>query len=148
MSPVTNGGRGFSGKAVRNPATGLVVQTAWGDSGLMNLRDYSPWLADHWFDVKLFIERSINFSNDALHIFAGIAIQLAVAAISRRGVGSIWPWLAVLAFELFNEWADLSNENFPNPFMQFGEGMKDILLTMAVPTLLLIVARRWPRILR
>lgn len=64
--------------------------------------------------------------------------------MSTRSIG---PWLMVLALELANEWSDLYIEVWPQHAMQWGESAKDVLLAMALPTLLLIVARYRPRLL-
>jgi hypothetical protein len=103
------------------------------------------FVALDWYQAKTFIEHAIGFSHDALHVFVGVVIQLGIAALLRRSLQSIWPWLIVLALELGNEWVDLSIERWPVPAEQFGEGAKDILLTIALPTLLLLVARFRPR---
>ena len=100
-----------------------------------------------WFEAKTFIERSLSFADDALHIWAGVAIQLAVCLIMRRSVASVWPWLAVLVLELANEAVDLWIERWPDLAQQLGEGAKDVALTMALPTLLLLVSRRAPQLL-
>jgi hypothetical protein len=102
-------------------------------------------LAIDWYQAKTFIEHAISFSHDALHVLVGVVVQLVIAALLRRSLRSIWPWLIVLALELGNEWVDLAIERWPVPAEQYGEGMKDILLTMALPTLLLLVARFRPR---
>jgi len=97
-----------------------------------------------WEDWKLFVERSISFSSDALHIMVGVCIQLAVARLSRRGMSSWLPWLVVLLLTFLNELGDLRYERWPNLAMQLGEGTKDVLLTMFVPTLLFLSARYIP----
>ena len=102
-------------------------------------------LAIDLYQAKTFIEHAIGFSHDALHVLVGVVVQLGIAVLLRRSLRSIWPWLIVLALELGNEWVDLAIERWPVPAEQFGEGMKDILLTMALPTLLLLVARFRPR---
>jgi hypothetical protein len=109
------------------------------------------WLSDlglGWFDLKMLLERSLAFDSDALHVAAGVVVQLLAAAVLRTSVGSTRPWLVVLALELANETVDLWVEKWPDPAMQWGEGLKDVLLTLALPTLLLIVSRTWPKVLR
>lgn len=100
-----------------------------------------------WYQVKLFIEHSSAFSPDALHVFAGVAIQLLTAAVLRRPVSRWAPWLVVLVAIIVNEAIDLWVERWPQPGMQYGEGAKDVLLTMILPTMLLLVARLRPRLL-
>ena len=105
------------------------------------------WLAAHWNDAKTFIEHMIGFSHDALHVLVGVCLQLLFAALLRMSARSIGPWLMVLALEFANEWSDLYIEVWPQHAMQWGESAKDVLLTMALPTLLLIVARYRPKLL-
>jgi hypothetical protein len=102
-----------------------------------------------WFDLKMLLERSLAFDSDGLHVLAGVALQLAAAALLRTSVARWWPWLAVLALTLANEAVDLWIEQWTGPELagQWGESVKDVLLTLALPTLLLVVARRWPRLL-
>lgn len=104
--------------------------------------------ADDWYQVKLFLERASGFSMDALHVIAGVVLQLGIALLFRTSVARPWPWLSVLALELINEASDFRVEIWPQPGMQFGESAKDIILTMALPTLLFLVARYRPKLLR
>lgn len=100
-----------------------------------------------WYKFKTFLEYSTGFTMDAIHVLVGVCLLLFFAAILRRGVRHPLPWLLVLAMELANEWNDLHVETWPDRPRQLGEGFKDILLTMALPTLLLLVARYWPSLL-
>jgi hypothetical protein len=100
------------------------------------------------YQFKLLISHASGFSMDALHVVAGVLLQLGVAWLTRSTVGRWRPWLVVLALELINEGHDLWVEQWPVPGQQYGEGLKDIILTMALPTLLLIVARRRPGLLQ
>lgn len=94
--------------------------------------------------VEMFTERSLGFSHDALHVLIGVCLQLLVAAILRSSVRSVKPWAIVLLLELLNEWHDLYAETWPSAAMQYGESAKDILLTMALPTALLLASRYAP----
>lgn len=100
-----------------------------------------------WYHAKTFVEHAIAFSDDALHIWAGVLIQLLAAALLRRSLGSWWAWSAVLVLELANEAVDLWVERWPDLAQQLGEGGKDIVLTLLLPSLLLLISRRWPRLL-
>lgn len=100
------------------------------------------------YDTKMFLERSLAFHNDALHVMAGLALALVFAALMRRSLAQLSPFFAVLALELVNEANDYFFEIWPNEVpQQFGEIAKDIALTMALPTLMLVVARCWPHLL-
>jgi hypothetical protein len=100
-----------------------------------------------WYQFKLFMEHAIGISMDALHILIGFAIVLVAARLLRRTIASLLPWLILLILELGNEAYDLRVEVWPNLGMQLGEGAKDVMLTMAIPTLLLLIARWWPSLL-
>jgi hypothetical protein len=94
-----------------------------------------------WYQWKLLFQHSTGFSMDALHVIAGVLIQLAVAALFRTSVSGLVPWLTVLGIELVNEANDLRVEAWPSPGMQYGESIKDVVLTMFLPTLLLLVSK-------
>ena len=113
----------------------------------LSISDLLGRVAMDWSQTKTFIEHMIGFSHDALHVMVGVCLQLLFAALFRLSARSIGPWLMVLALELANEWSDLYIEVWPQHAMQWGEGAKDVLLTMALPTLLLIVARYRPKLL-
>jgi hypothetical protein len=100
-----------------------------------------------WYQVKLFIEHASGISMDALHILVGFAIFLVAAWALKRSVASSLPWLATLLLEMGNEAYDLFVELWPDLGSQLGEGAKDIMLTMALPTLLLLLARFHPSLL-
>ena len=81
-----------------------------------------------------------------MHVIGGVVGQIALAALFRSSLARVWPWAAMLLVELVNEWNDLRYEVWPDPGRQWGEGAKDIALTMALPTLLLVLARWAPRL--
>jgi uncharacterized membrane-anchored protein len=99
-----------------------------------------------WHQAKLFVEHFSNIDHDAIHVMAGVALQLLIALLARRSVASWLPWLAVLALAVANEAVDQWIELWPDRGMQQGEAGKDILLTIALPTVLLIVARARPQL--
>lgn len=98
-----------------------------------------------WYQFKLFVEHASGISMDALHIIVGFILFVIAAALLRRGVGSFAPWGALLLIELANEAYDLRVELWPNLASQIGEGAKDIVLTMALPTFMLLLARKKPQ---
>ena len=100
-----------------------------------------------WYQFKLSIERVSGISMDALHILVGFAIFLLVALAFKRSVASPLPWFATLLLEIGNEAHDLTVELWPDIASQLSEGAKDVLLTMALPTLLNMIARWRPRLL-
>jgi hypothetical protein len=101
-----------------------------------------------WHQGKLFIEHSLNVSHQSLHIFIGLLLWLVLALLLRRPVTSWRPWLCLFGVILWNEAVDLWVEQWPDPGQQYGEGAKDLLLTMAVPTVIMLAARKWPDLFR
>src|SRR6185503_14886289 len=98
-----------------------------------------------WYEAKMFIEHAVVFSSDALHVIVGVVVWLVLALVLRKPASHWWPWLGLLALVLFNETVDLWVEQWPDPGMQYGESAKDVLLTMALPTLLMAVSRLRPQ---
>ena len=100
-----------------------------------------------WYQLKLFAEHSTGVSMDALHVIVGVLLQLLIARLFKSSLARPMPLLALLALELINEANDFRVEIWPDPGMQFGEAVKDIVLTMFIPTLIFLVARRHPKLL-
>ena len=100
-----------------------------------------------WYQLKLMAEHASGFSMDALHVIVGVVVQLAVALVTKSSLARPLPLLVVFALQLLNEANDFRVEQWPNPGMQFGESAKDVILTMFLPTLLFLIARRRPKLL-
>jgi hypothetical protein len=100
-----------------------------------------------WHHLKEWAEHASGLNMDALHVYAGLFLQLGAALILRRSLRSPWPWLLVLAAELGNELYDYGYEIWPDRSIQLAEGVRDMWNTMALPTLLLLLARFAPRLL-
>ena len=101
-----------------------------------------------WHQGKLFIEHALTISHDTLHIIAGLLLWIALGLALRRPLPSWRPWLWLFALTLWNEAVDLWVEQWPDPGQQYGEGVKDLLLTMAVPTIVMLVGRARPDLFR
>ena len=101
-----------------------------------------------WYQAKLFLEHSVAVSNDALHVLIGALLHLLLALLMRNPLSSVRPLLVLFALILWNEAVDLWAERWPEPGMQFGEGAKDILVTMLVPTVLMFAVRLRPDLFR
>jgi hypothetical protein len=97
-----------------------------------------------WHQGKLFIEHAVRIDHDALHVILGVLLWLVMALIVRRPLTSWRPWLWVLAFILWNETVDLWIERWPEPAMQYGEGARDLVLTVFLPAVLMFAARTRP----
>ena len=101
-----------------------------------------------WHQGKLFIEHTVAIDHDALHVIVGVLVWLVVGAVTRRSLASFRPWLWVLAVIAWNETVDLWIEQWPDPGMQYGEGAKDLILTMLLPTVLMLAIRSAPGLFR
>ena len=97
-----------------------------------------------WYQVKLFAQHASGISMDALHVIGGTFLLFVAALLLRTTVARPLPLLIVLLIEIANEASDFRAENWPQLAMQAGEGAKDIILTMIVPTLIFLVARYRP----
>jgi hypothetical protein len=101
-----------------------------------------------WHQGKLFLEYSLSVDHDALHVIVGLLVWLVAALLLRRPITSWLSFLWCLAITLWNETVDLWIEQWPDPGRQYGEGAKDVLLTMTVPVLLMAAARLRPDLFR
>ena len=99
-----------------------------------------------WYETKMFIEHASFVSSDALHVLVGTLVWLLFAVVLRRSLSAWLPWVVLLFLTVFNEAIDLSFERWPDLAMQYGESAKDVLLTMTLPTVMMIVARVRPRL--
>ena len=99
-----------------------------------------------WHEGKLYIEQSVTLSHDSLHVIFGTLIWLVAALLLRRPISSWVPWLCVLAVILWNESIDVWLEQWPN--VKPLHGLRDVLLTMFVPTVLMAAARFRPNLFR
>ncbi|GAA4017951.1 hypothetical protein GCM10022280_16620 [Sphingomonas swuensis] len=84
---------------------------------------------------------------DTLHVLGGVILQLVLALLLRTSIASWRPWTVLLLLELANETYDLWFERWPSLPMQLVEGLRDLIGTMLLPTLLMLVARRRPWLL-
>lgn len=99
-----------------------------------------------WYETKQFLSSATAISMDALHVLAGALLFLVFSLLLRKPVTRFSPWLAVLALTLVNEAVDLWVERWPSLGMQLGESVKDVVVTMLIPTVILLTARCIPRL--
>jgi hypothetical protein len=97
-----------------------------------------------WHESKVFIERAIAINHDALHVIVGVLLWAVLGMVIRRPLSSWYPWLWLLAVILWSETVDLWVEKWPDPSQQYGEGAKDVFLTMILPAVLMFVVRWRP----
>tara|TARA_R110002033_G_scaffold558_1_gene5271 strand:+ start:82957 stop:83406 length:450 start_codon:yes stop_codon:yes gene_type:complete len=99
-----------------------------------------------WLEIKDWLELSTGLDRDSLHIYAGIGVQLTVALCIRRSLASSIPWLFVALAACGNEYYDymfVSDAAYASGIYA-DEAVRDIWNTLLLPTLFLLIARRWP----
>ncbi len=96
---------------------------------------------------KIYLSEISGLSQDALHIYLALGMQLAAALALRRPISHPLPWLCVLAVLVANEAADLFAERGRLREWQVLGGLRDLWNTMALPTMLLLLARYAPSLM-
>lgn len=85
-----------------------------------------------------------DLDRDALHIYAAVGIQIATALLAKRKLGDWLPWLVVLSVACLVEVADVKAEWWHSFGLQLAKAAHDVLNTMVLPSVLLVLSRRWP----
>lgn len=98
-------------------------------------------LAALFEDRKAWIVTATDLGKDALHIYFGLALFLAVRLIWRRRGGWVAAWLAVLVMACGGEWLDLTAEYSRSAIQPDKAHWHDIWNTMFWPTVLLVVGQ-------
>jgi hypothetical protein len=91
--------------------------------------------------IKLAIVSATGLSKDALHIYVGLAVFLIVAQLSKRGLASWRPWLAVLVMAGCGELLDMRDDFIGLGFWRWRASLHDVINTCFWPTILLTLAR-------
>ena len=78
---------------------------------------------------------------DALHVYVGLAVLLAAAAVLRRPLGSWLPWLAVLAAACAGELLDIRDDLRILGFWEWQASVHDIWNTLFWPSVFTLLAR-------
>lgn len=91
--------------------------------------------------IKTEVAGILGMTKDALHIHLGLAIFFGLVILLRRSPASLIPWLGVLAFELVNELMDIFHWHGGGFSFEVGDSLKDVLNTMAWPTVALLTFR-------
>jgi hypothetical protein len=104
-----------------------------------------------WLELKDYLSLATGLSEDSLHIYAAVIVQVAAALLLRRSVASPWPWLCVLATIVANEYFDIAlyREQYGTELEQWQitGGIQDLWNTMLLPTILLLLCRYAPRLM-
>ena len=90
---------------------------------------------------KVSVIDATGLDKDALHIYFGLALFLAVRLVWRRRGGWVLAWLAVLVMACGGEWLDLNAEASRSAIQPDAAHWHDIWNTMFWPTVLLCVGR-------
>jgi hypothetical protein len=90
---------------------------------------------------KAWLVTSTDLSKDALHIYFGLALFVAVRLVWRWRGGWLVAWLAVLAMASGGEWLDMSLEASQSALQPDAAHWHDIWNTMFWPTILLLIGR-------
>lgn len=111
--------------------------------------DIGSWLyrlAMEWVGFKTWLSIETGVGHSVLHVYLGLLFQIAIATFMRRGFASWLPWLAVFAVQAGNEVLDWSTASFTPSAALIRETLWDTAFTMALPTVLLVLARIFPRL--
>ena len=91
--------------------------------------------------LKLDIMGFTGLAKDALHIYVGLGVWLLAAAVFRRSITTLRPWLAVLVvacviegFDAFDDWVQLGH-------WRYRASLHDVVNTLFWPTVLALLAR-------
>lgn len=95
----------------------------------------------------MWLESTTGLERDALHIYCALVIQFSLSLFFRRGLGSPWPWIIVLVVAVTNEYLDYQRVGESEASILFfkEEAFRDMWNTMLIPTVLMLIARFWPR---
>lgn len=91
--------------------------------------------------AKIAIVEALGLSKDALHVHFGLAIMLLAALALRRPVGSLLPWLAVLAAAVGGELWDAVDDIRMLGEWRTRASIRDLFNTLLWPTVLLGLAK-------
>jgi len=97
--------------------------------------------------AKLWIMHMAGLPKDALHIYVGLLVFLAAAALTKRPLGSRVPILAVLLVALAGELWDVVDTINAHKRIFWWRNWHDVWNTMFWPTMLFLLAR-YTRVLR
>ena len=91
--------------------------------------------------LKLAIAELTGLSKDTLHVYVGLAVFLAVAAVSPRRLRSIVPLLAVAAVAIAGELVDIRVDLATVGYWQWKASIHDMLNTLFWPAMIWLLAR-------
>lgn len=98
-------------------------------------------LASLFEENKMWLVTASDLDKDALHVYFGLALFLAVRLIWRREGGWLIAWCAVFAMACGGEWLDITAEVSKAAVQPDAAHWHDIWNTLFWPTVLLAVGR-------
>lgn len=96
-------------------------------------------LAVRWGGDKTAFAEWLDVQDDGLHALVGVLLLLGLAVATGRRLDDWRLWLIVFVLECANEAVDLSAPDFPEA--NWDGSLHDLLLTMALPTAILLLLR-------
>ena len=107
-------------------------------------RQWLGQLSALWWDAKQYLSGALGLSHDKLHFLAGmilfpLLVRLLIHVRHRRPRREAF--LLLLAAQLANEALDLALDIWPQWQRQLAGGLEDVILTMAIPTVTLLIVR-------
>jgi hypothetical protein len=96
----------------------------------------------NWTVAKMDLSRLTGLSDDTLHVLTGMLVLTIAAYLLRRPPWTWLPWLATVVAEAINEAYDLTQVIYPSDEGNIRGSLHDFWLTLAWPTLILLL---WPR---
>lgn len=95
---------------------------------------------------KLSLVAMTGLSKDALHVYFGLAIFLAVSLLLRKPLRTLLPWLVVLCAACAGELLDMRDDLRLLGHWRYMASLHDLVNTMFWPTVLALLARlQWLR---
>lgn len=100
-----------------------------------------------WVQFKDYLSQISGLSEDALHVYVAVLIQLAAVLLLRRSFAHPLPWLCLVAVLAVNEAIDLAEPGEPIEEWQVLGGLRDLWNTLLLPTGLMLLARFAPAVM-
>lgn len=91
--------------------------------------------------LKDLARHSTGLPDPALHALIGLAAYLLAAQLFRRSFSSLLPWCVALALQLINETADMTRDLSLYGDIDVRGTIGDTIITMFLPTMILVIAR-------
>jgi hypothetical protein len=94
-----------------------------------------------WHDIKEAVNDATGLSQDALHIYFGVALLLVTARLLKRPAWDPLPWAIVAAAAVLNEAQDFRTMWRVGRTLEIGTSIRDVFNTVALPAAMLLRAR-------